>query len=360
MQKRRLAPTMPSLRAEAGFSLLELLASLVIISLLMAGVFGFIYQAQKRFQGNVVVSESNQSARAALELMTQEIGQAGYNPPFYPHKTCAVSVPANADPQCITLNDITGINPGDWLSVDTGPYNEIVRVTGTSANGACGAANQIQAVFEWPHTPAGSPAVFPVASYKFPFATGILFGNGGSDDHNLYFFGDINSDGVIRYVVYSLSPTTTPATTVNIDGTTYTLYNLYRSATSVSFPGTTSPGTNTAASPVVQNVLYYIDSSNPANSRGPTGSPLFGYPSVFTVGIVPNQITVVGTVVLTISVAVNPKSLESGIVQWYTMATQIRPLNLAAAVAVNQSGGGKFMAKRPNDLPMTNPSNYYQ
>lgn len=360
MLKKQHSPSPQRLRAEAGFSLIELLASVVIISVLMSAVFAFIYQAQKRFQGNVVVSESNQSARAALELMTQEIGQAGYNPHFCPHKTCAFTVSANADPQCITLNDITGINPGDWLNVDTGANNEIVKVTGTKTNGVCTAANQIQAVFEMNHTPAGSPAVIPILSYKFPFATGILFGTGGSDDHNLYFFGDINNDGVIRYEVYSLNPTTSPATTVNIEGTTYTLYNLYRSNSQVNFPNTVSAGTNSPASPMVQNVLYYIDTSAPANSRGPTGSPLFGYPSIFTVGIVPNQITVVGTVVLTVSVAVNPKALESGVVEWYTMATQIRPLNLAAAVAVNQAGGGKFMAKRPNDLPMTNPANYYQ
>ncbi len=351
-------------RSTEGFSLVELLVSVALITVLMGAVFGFIYQSQKRFQSNTVTSESNQTARAALEVIAQEIGQAGYNPQFSPNKTCSASVTASATAQCVTLNNIDGINPQDWLQVDSGPNSEILQVTGTSTNGGCSVANQIKAVFSMNHTPSGSPAVVPVITYKFPYPTGILVGTSMSDDHDLLFYGDINNEGTIRYVVYSLNPTTNPATTVNVTTGaytgTYTLYNLYRSITAVGFPSTASTGTNNAASVLVQNVLYNINTSNSALSKGPTGQPIFSYPEEYTVGIVPNQITVVGTIVITLSVAINPKSMESGIVEWYTMATQIRPLNLAAAVAVNQSGGGKFMAKLPNDLPMNNPSNYYQ
>src|SRR5574337_551478 len=240
----------------SGFSLLEMLVSVAIITLLMSAVFGFMYQAQKRFQGNVVVSESNQSARAALEVMTQEIGQAGYNPQFLSNKTCNQSVSADAAPQCITLNDITQINPGDWLTIDAGPNTEIVAVTGTTTNGVCVGSNKVQGVFEMSHDGTSTP--FPVVSYKFSYPTGILVGTGTSDDHTLMFFGDINNDGVIRYVVYSLNPTTSPATTVNVTTGpapgTYTLYNLYRSITPVGFPATVSAGTNQPASMLVQNV----------------------------------------------------------------------------------------------------------
>jgi type II secretory pathway pseudopilin PulG len=206
------------LAGEVGFSLLELLVSVALITLLMSAVFAFMYQCQKRFQSNAVVSEANQTARAALEVMTQEVGQAGYNPQFYPNKTASSYITAAATSQCVTLNSISMIAPGDYLQVDTGPNEEIVQVTGTTANGTCSSANQIQAVFEMNHTPSGSPAVIPFLSYKFPYPAGIILGTAGvnSDDRTLLFYGDINNDGVIRYVKYSLSPTTNPATTVSI------------------------------------------------------------------------------------------------------------------------------------------------
>ena len=78
-----------------GFSLMEMLVSIAIIVLLMSAVFPFLFQAQKRFQGNVVVSEANQAARAGLEVMTQEIGQAGYNPQFTVNKTSSTSLTTN-------------------------------------------------------------------------------------------------------------------------------------------------------------------------------------------------------------------------------------------------------------------------
>ena len=46
-----------------GMSLIEMLVSVVIIMTLMAAVFPFIFQVQKRFQGNQVVSESNRAGR---------------------------------------------------------------------------------------------------------------------------------------------------------------------------------------------------------------------------------------------------------------------------------------------------------
>ena len=41
---------------------------------------------------------------------------------------------------------------------------------------------------------------------------------------------------------------------------------------------------------MVTNVLY-----NTTNQSGPTGQPIFAYPNQVVIGVVPNQITVVGT-----------------------------------------------------------------
>jgi prepilin-type N-terminal cleavage/methylation domain-containing protein len=344
--------------SQAGFSLVELLVSVAIIVLLMSAVFPFLFQSQKNYQDNQVVSEANQSARAAMEVMSQEIGQAGFNPNFSVAKASSVLVAVSSSPQCVTLSDINEINPGDWVSVDTGPNHELVEVLSTSnvSGTSCTAPNQIQGVFLMSHDGATTP--FPVISYKMPYGSGILQNTGTSSDQRLEFFGDINQDGVIRYIVYSLSPVS-PATTVSINGTTFTLYSLYRSVTTVPFrtlppPSTYTPPANNQASPLVTNVLY-----NTTNQSGPTGQPIFAYPDQIVIGVVPNQITVVGTVVVTISVAVSPKSLQSQLPQWFTLATQIRPLDLQAAISVNNAGGAIYLPPLPKSLPMTFPSNYY-
>lgn len=341
-----------------GFSLVELLASVTIIMLLMSAVFPFLFQSQKKYQANQVVSEANQSARAAMEVMTQEIGQAGFNPNFTTAKTSSNTVAVSSSAQCITLSSINQINPGDWLIVDTGPNHELVEVLSTSnvSGTPCSPPNQISAVFLMSHD--GSTTPFPVISYKMPYGSGILQTSGTSSGQRLEFFGDINQDGVIRYVVYSLSPAS-PAATVSINGTTYTLYDLYRSVTTVPFtnlpaPSTYTPPANDQASPLVNNVLY-----NTTNGSGPTGQPIFAYPDQVVIGVVPNQITVVGTVVVTTSVAVSPRSLESESPEWFTMATQVRPLNLQAAITVNNAGGAIYLPPLPKSLPMTFPSNYY-
>jgi prepilin-type N-terminal cleavage/methylation domain-containing protein len=361
-----------------GFSLIEMMVSVLIILLLMSAIFPFIMQSQKRFQANQVISESNQSARAALEVMTQEIGQAGYNPQFYPNKTASTSVILNGVPYwCITVSNITGINPGDWVSLDTGANNELLEVFETSTSfSVLPAPNGCQ-----PATPT-SPwiqvkplmnhtAPYIVSSYKMPYGGGLLYlsNNTLSNRQRLQFYGDINQDGKINYVVYSISPMV-PAATVTIKGVVYTLYNLYRSITTVPFPSIPLPtGTvytapnNNIASPMVEKVLFNTTTAAACTDGvagcGPTGQPLFGFPDTIIVGVIPNQITVVGTIKVTLCVAVNPQSLETRIVQWYTMATQIRPLNLSAAINVNNTNGGLYLPPNPKSVPMLIPSGYY-
>ena len=266
------------------------------------------------------------------------------------------------------------MNPGDWVSVDTGPNQELLEIFSTSSGvtaasctpcGACGAAPAtpwVQAKFLFNHT-----APYNITSYKMPYASGILvaFDTSGnlvtsgaqSNNQRLQFYGDINQDGTIQYVVYSISPMV-PATTVTVSGTTYTLYNLYRSITPVPFlslpPAAYTVPNNNQASPMVEKVMY-----NTTTQTGPTGLPIFAYPSHQQIGTAPNVYTALGTIVITLCVAVNPQALETTQVTWYTMATQIRPLNLNAAINVNNSFGGLYLPPTPASMPMTYASNYY-
>jgi prepilin-type N-terminal cleavage/methylation domain-containing protein len=352
----------------AGFSLLELLISVAIMAIFMTTVILFVNKSQMRAQSDAVVAESNQSARETLETMEQEIGQAGYNPLFSgnQNKTAAGSVAAKADPQCVTLNNITQINPGDWLAVDTGGAFELVQVLSTSAvsGSTCAGANQISAVFEQCHNDivapcptTGKTGAFPIISYKQAYPSGILQGTGTSSDNTLELFGDVNADGTLQYVVYSLHAPAN-ASTLTINGVTYTLYTVYRSITPLTFA---AGATNNQASPLVQNVLY-----NTTNAQGPTGQPIFSYPVTVSLSLVPKTVTVVGTVAINLCIAVNPHALEMPNPSFYTMSTQVRPMNLAAAVAVNNAGGAQFLPAwtagtggAPLGLPMSNPANYY-
>jgi Tfp pilus assembly protein PilW len=356
----------------SGFSLLELLTSVVIITLLMGALFGFMFQSQKRLQSGSVISESNQTARAAMELMTQEIGQAGFNPQFTNTKNITQTVTAAPTATCVSVDNATGIHAGDWLGVDTGDNYEVVRVLATSTGALasstkCGTANQIKAVFLMNHTT--SPSTYPLASYKFAYPTGILQNQtvtyGGSsitisNDQVLAFYGDIDNNGTISYVVYTLyNPTSGSPTQVTVNGQNYYLYNLYRSITPVTFDGTTT-NTTAHASPLVQNVIYQDITAG--GNQGPTAQPIFSYAPI-QVAITPAVVSVVGTVAINLCVAVNPKALETGTqLEWYTMSTQIRPLNLWSAVTVNTTGGAKLLAPLPADLPAAFPSslsNYY-
>jgi prepilin-type N-terminal cleavage/methylation domain-containing protein len=281
---RRLA----SIVSPAGFSMLELLVSVAIITLIMGAVFQFMAQVQKRYQGNQTITESNQSARAALEVMTQEIGQAGYN--------------SNPNPN------------------------------------------------------TSQPAE---NTYQLPYVNGILYDSSlsQSNDHTLDFYGDINNDGNQDYVSYSLyAPPGAPSVTIN--GVPYTLYTLYRSFTQL--PTTTPPlpaVTSQPAYPMVQNVLYNI-----ASGKGPSAQPIFSFSGTSQILIVPNNITVVGTVVINLCVAINPRSMETNTVQWYTMSTQIRPVNLAAGAEINNENASVYLPAPlvPNASAITIPPNYYQ
>lgn len=396
MVTRSRYPKSPGLREPAGFSMIELMASVLIMGIVLGGVFSLLHHVQTGFQNSTVVSQSNQSARGALAVMTQEIGQAGYNPQFTAGRTSSTALTPNATKQCITLNDISSINPGDWVSVDTGAYYEQVQVVATSSAAlsgetACGVANQIKALFEECHNnsatgPSSSPLrtsptdpnwplpwPYPVTSYKFPYPGGVMLNQtvsyGGSNisvsnDHILaLFYGDTDNSGNVWYVVYSLyNPTSSAPQSVSINyngtPTTFYVYTLYRSITAVAFA---TGATVTHAYPLVDNVLYQsITTSNPV---GPTGLPIFSYPDPVQVTVIPATISVVGTVVINLSVMVNPKSLENpGTVLWYTMSTQMRPLNLWSAVTANQTSGGQYLPPTPLGLPMAFPSslsNYY-
>ena len=71
--------------SERGFSLIEVLVSIMITLIVMGAVFGLLTKGQRSFQREPEVADLQQSARTALDLVTKDILQAGAGlPPEYP------------------------------------------------------------------------------------------------------------------------------------------------------------------------------------------------------------------------------------------------------------------------------------
>src|SRR3989304_4180050 len=74
-----------SVESERGFSLIEVLISMAITLIVMGAVFGLLTRGQRSFQREPEVADLQQSARAALDLVTRDILQAGTGlPPEFP------------------------------------------------------------------------------------------------------------------------------------------------------------------------------------------------------------------------------------------------------------------------------------
>src|SRR3990172_6775506 len=92
-----------------GFTMIEILASVTIITVLMAAVFQFLAFRKKRYRGDQLLAERNQGARGALELLTFELQQAGNNPNFSPHKSLTAGFAPSGTIVDIPVDNTVGI-----------------------------------------------------------------------------------------------------------------------------------------------------------------------------------------------------------------------------------------------------------
>ncbi|MHB1024533.1 MAG: PilW family protein [Desulfobacteria bacterium] len=82
--------------SEAGFSLIEVMSALVILSIALVAVFATFISQQKSFTVQNQVAEMQQNLRQAVEYMSRDIRMAGYGIPDN------VAVPGTANPAGIT------------------------------------------------------------------------------------------------------------------------------------------------------------------------------------------------------------------------------------------------------------------
>ncbi len=211
---------------ETGFSLLELLVSVAILTLLMAVVFQFLSTNQRRYRSQQLLAEVTQGGRSALEVMGQELNQAGYNPPFSANKTVGGGGATNPGAPIASL-PLSGGSPatsgvfyGSRLVIGntctgspaTCTQEEVVVNADTSYGTTAMTATTVPVVLVNSHSPGE-----PVFTRNYPYPTGILYDNrtGGTGlgiaDNKIRFFGDIQNTGNLYYGEFKLQcPGSTP------------------------------------------------------------------------------------------------------------------------------------------------------
>jgi Tfp pilus assembly protein PilW len=291
---RRGAPR-PIRQVEKGFSLLEMIVTVVVLMGVMGAVLSLMSAEQKSTVTQQLKGDMYQSLRGASELMTQEIGQAGLVSlpsvtstacPNTTQPTLTQAVTANAVAQLVSVTSgtVDSMFVGEKLLIDTGASEELVTLTVVNAS-----TDQITAIFNNPHATCAVIKVFGT------FPGGVM---SSSDGTHLKLFGDINSNGTLAYVEYDCNP--------NAGGTG----TLTRSITTVT-PLTVAAST---ADTLLSNLL-----SNPG------GAACFVYTIPPSVTVGGNTYTFVTNVAITLSVQTSERDPQSG--QFLTMTKSL--LNVA-------------------------------
>jgi len=187
------------LNSEKGFSLLEMLISLVILLIASGTAFYALAYYQRSYGSSQLRADMHMGVRAALELMAQEVNQAGLLP-FGPPRKLSAAVSPSPTAQLVQVTaggvpNVSSIFVNEKLTIDTGSNQEDVKVTAVNT-----ATSQITAIFTKAH-----PANAPVNAFGL-FPQGIRSTSPNpSNSTVLKIFGDINGDNTIAYVEYECS-----------------------------------------------------------------------------------------------------------------------------------------------------------
>jgi prepilin-type N-terminal cleavage/methylation domain-containing protein len=173
-------------RFRRGFSLLELLFGMTILLVVLATVLSVLARYQQIYQSEQVKAGVEMGLNSALDLLGQEIGQAG-SVGFAP-RTLQAAVIGGSTAQAVSVSSTDSLFTGEKLLLDRGlASQELVTVTSVGQG-------SFTAVFRQSHSAGAAVSALGV------FGTGILSSSSGS---SLDLFGDVNADGTLVYVQYT-------------------------------------------------------------------------------------------------------------------------------------------------------------
>ncbi len=189
----------PSPAACEGFSLIEMMVTIALLSVISGVIFSAISSSQQSYARTELKSDMYENVRGAAELMAQEIGQAGLV--SLPASTLGAAVSPNATAQIAAVSSTASMFVNEQVLVDAGTNNEeLVTLTGVNAA-------TITTVFGKAHAVGVPINVLGV----FPNGVVAPATIDGSTANVLNVFGDINADGSLVYVRYTCTPGTTAA-----------------------------------------------------------------------------------------------------------------------------------------------------
>lgn len=194
--------------SEAGYTLLELLVSIAILTIVSGTALEGVFRLSKVSQTVSNRVEMHSGVRNATELLQQEVGQAGRVAlPNTVQLQNAVGIGAtpvaikavDALGNTIAANPTDGMFVGEHVVVDAGTTAETVTITALDTANKTMTANFLMAhAANAPVTVAGAFAYGVVPRFN---ADGTNFTN-GSTGSVMKIIGDINSDGKLQYVEY--------------------------------------------------------------------------------------------------------------------------------------------------------------
>jgi prepilin-type N-terminal cleavage/methylation domain-containing protein len=186
-----------------GFTILELMVGMGIFLILSSAILSAMANLQKNYRNRELRTTMQQRMRGAMELMAQEIGQAGLqsstvesndevtSAQTYSRYSLSSFTPTTA----VVSPSVAGIYAGEWLQVDGGANQDPTQVTLVTP-----ATNTITGNFTKSHAP--NTVAYPMGV----FPHGILAGatgdpsTGGDATHasKLAFYGEINGPNALN------------------------------------------------------------------------------------------------------------------------------------------------------------------
>ncbi len=173
-------------KQEAGFSMTELLVSILIMVPVMVAATRLFSVGTNQQASEQTSIDANQEARAGLEMMTKELAQAGSHRDRSTVTTSAVTGNATTA-QSVPVASAAGFAVGDWVDIDPGTSPESVKLTAVSSS-------SISGIFAENHASG-----VPVHLFAMPYLKGVvppagMGANATQTVTTLRFFGDINGD----------------------------------------------------------------------------------------------------------------------------------------------------------------------